>query len=718
MRCHNCGSNKIESDGPSGTSFCVECGTVLEENTIVAEVTFGETSGGKAILQGSYAGESGRISGGGLFGRNRGREGQEQSIENGRVKISSLAHATRLPERYREAAQRYYNLAVVNRFTRGRRSDHVAAVCLYAVCRTEKSSHMLIDFSDILQVNVFTLGATFLKFCRVLNLTLPHVDPSLYISRFAAALDFGDYTHRVAQDAVRIAQRMDRDWITSGRRPAGICGACLLIAARMNGFRRTTREMIYVVKVSDVTIEKRLSEFNQTESAQLSVRDFRTIWLESRADPPSFTKNKKLAELEKKRKRAAIKGTDASESESESEEEENDQSEQASLDQNQVDDQPTASKELTEEEVEQQMIQKEIASSLNDQVRLMADVDTELTADASVDTSVSEKGKEKATQELEATQVATQSSEMEDTQATLVEQQESDYIPIKDADYNALPLEDRMKISAIARAKVAAEEQSLLNPELEEDVEEIAKEMDNWLGDNSMVEAAKQIEKEKHESDEEEEEEVDEGNLSDVDCEEIDAMILTEEEVAFKTKIWYNANKEYLEEMAVKRMIDKEKGHPVSRKNRHKKKKAYHPASTPAEAAKQLLANKKLSKKINQAVFDDMFESPESIAKLKARDAVEKMTGKSIPAPVTEYEVVEESGDADASAAKKKTDGTKSTTNGDQTTEEQGEDEEDDEEMDSDDMAEDERFLRDARANYAFDDDVGEDYGEDYGDDY
>lgn len=107
------------------------------------------------------------------------------------------------------------------------------------------------------QVNVFTLGATFLKLCRILNLTLPHVDPSLYISRFAVALDFGDYTQRVAQDAVRIAQRMDRDWITSGRRPAGICGACLLIAARMNGFRRTTREMIYVVKVADVTIQKR-----------------------------------------------------------------------------------------------------------------------------------------------------------------------------------------------------------------------------------------------------------------------------------------------------------------------------------------------------------------------------------------------------------------------------------------------------------------------------
>lgn len=83
------------------------------------------------------------------------------------------------------------------------------------------------------------------------------IDPSIYISRFAAACDFGEYTHRVAQDAVRLVQRMDRDWIRTGRRPSGICGACLLIAARINGFQRTVKEMIYVVKVADQTIQKR-----------------------------------------------------------------------------------------------------------------------------------------------------------------------------------------------------------------------------------------------------------------------------------------------------------------------------------------------------------------------------------------------------------------------------------------------------------------------------
>jgi transcription factor IIIB subunit 2 len=50
---------------------------------------------------------------------------------------------------------------------------------------------------------------------------------------------------------------MKQDWIQTGRRPAGICGACLLIAARMHGFRRTQKDILKVVNVCDVTLRKR-----------------------------------------------------------------------------------------------------------------------------------------------------------------------------------------------------------------------------------------------------------------------------------------------------------------------------------------------------------------------------------------------------------------------------------------------------------------------------
>ena len=97
---------------------------------------------------------------------------------------------------------------------------------------------------------------------------------------------------RVANDAVRIVQRMNRDWMTPGRRPAGVCGAALILAARMNNFRRSVREVVFVVKVQEQTIFNRLDEFKATESSALTVEEFRTIDLERAADPPAFTHDK------------------------------------------------------------------------------------------------------------------------------------------------------------------------------------------------------------------------------------------------------------------------------------------------------------------------------------------------------------------------------------------------------------------------------------------
>ena len=107
--------------------------------------------------------------------------------------------------------------------------------------------------------------------------------------RFAEKLDFGEFTNKIAADATRLCQRMGRDWMVMGRRPSGICGACLLMAARMWNFRRTVREIVYVVKVTTHTIEQRLDEFTVTESSTLSIENFLNHeFLESRHDPPSF----------------------------------------------------------------------------------------------------------------------------------------------------------------------------------------------------------------------------------------------------------------------------------------------------------------------------------------------------------------------------------------------------------------------------------------------
>ncbi|KAA8646390.1 hypothetical protein EYZ11_005234 [Aspergillus tanneri] len=286
----------VEDDGQK---VCSGCGTVISEANIVSEVTFGETSSGAAVVQGTFVGEDQshvRSFGPGFQGGSGGMESREITEQNGNRYISQLCRALNIPESAMKAAGQVFKLAVGLNFIQGRRTKTVAAVCLYIACRRQDGNTvMLIDFADLLMINVFKLGRTYKALLEELRLggnvfLMNPIDPESLIYRFAKQLEFGTSTMQVASEAVRIVQRMNRDWMTTGRRPAGICGAALILAARMNNFRRTVREVVYVVKVTEITISQRLNEFSSTESGELTVDQFRSVQLENTHNPPSFTR--------------------------------------------------------------------------------------------------------------------------------------------------------------------------------------------------------------------------------------------------------------------------------------------------------------------------------------------------------------------------------------------------------------------------------------------
>ena len=144
----------------------------------------------------------------------------------------------------------FFKLLLAKHLTRGRKSTHTIAACLYITCRTEGTSHMLIDFSDILQVDVYELGRTYLRLSQALCINIPAMDPCLYVMRFAHKLEFGDKTHEVSMTALRLVSRMKKDWIHFGRRPSGLCGAALLIAGRLHDFCRSVTDIIKVTTLS------------------------------------------------------------------------------------------------------------------------------------------------------------------------------------------------------------------------------------------------------------------------------------------------------------------------------------------------------------------------------------------------------------------------------------------------------------------------------------
>ncbi|KAJ7074457.1 BRF1-domain-containing protein [Mycena amicta] len=570
--CRDCGGTVLEYDSAAGNGVCVSCGMVIEENAIVSEVTFGETSSGGAMVQGSFVAQGAthaRMSG--PYGNRGNSDSRAQTIENASKKINMISSVLRLSEVISNAALRMYTLAVEHKFTKGRKSMNVVAVCLYIACRQKDThTHMLIDFSDLLQVNVFELGHTYLQLVQTLNLKLPLVDPSHFISRFAALLEFGDETPKVSMDAVRLVQRFDRDWMTRGRRPAGICGAALLLAARMNNFRRSVEEIVQVVKIADTTLKKRLEEFKNTPSGALTLADFRSVWLDEEVDPPAYTRNKEREEAERLAK----------------EEQERDEAEFAATG-------VVKEKETSKGKGKKKKKVKRKRDEEEDEIE-EPEQPAESASRIPLDPAILNEGILAGTSELEPLFLPDTNVEPTDPNANI------DPVLLQQSP-PTLPLPSTS--SETPRAPSLPPIETSLSQTLTEDVS-------GYLGNAQGAMLASALD-EAHERRLAQIQSAVIDELMGLDEDELDRFILTEDEVKIKERVWVELNKDYLEALAAKGNDEP--------KTKSKKRRKTEPAAprdtanpagrTAAESVKNLISkSSKYSKRINYDALKNLLD--------------------------------------------------------------------------------------------------------------
>jgi transcription factor IIIB subunit 2 len=315
---HAC-CEKPEIGEDDGRTVCFNCATVHDESNIVSEITFGETSGGRAMVHGGTVGNDQRHAnsmGGQASGISGGDSGQT-TADRGKSAINSICSKINLPSDGVIAinAKKWYQLALNHSFVQGRGIFKVAAAAIYLASRRHRGSTVLLmDLAESIQVNVWNLGTVYRSFCQVLMADdssgingndVLEIEPLML--KFCQRLEFDSDSHRVAADACLVLKRMSRDWMVQGRNPAGLCGACIIIAARMNNFRRTVREVVYVVKVADTTINQRLYEYRRTQSSQLTVKQFREFapLLKTKIAPPAVYLRQEREEKAEARKRKA-----------------------------------------------------------------------------------------------------------------------------------------------------------------------------------------------------------------------------------------------------------------------------------------------------------------------------------------------------------------------------------------------------------------------------
>ncbi|KAK4570458.1 transcription factor TFIIIB subunit brf1 [Recurvomyces mirabilis] len=311
-----------------GSKVCINCGTQISESNIVADVTFEEDSRGAATVQGGFISERSRFANTlGTAGRRIGageRNGLQEIENNGRRALAALCPRLGIPQNVADQAQALIAASARLNFSAGRRTDEVVAACLFTACKRQAgNSILLMDIAELVKINVFRLGEVYKALCDKLHYHQEHVgvqhqvDIEPLIWKYCRKLEFGPETRDVATDAVRILKRMNRDWITTGRHPAGLCGACIILAARMNNFKRSVREVVFVAKVCDVTIAKRVEEFRRTRASALTVDQFREYGtrLKHAEDPPilhytELRKDKLEAQKRKRDEDRAIREAD------------------------------------------------------------------------------------------------------------------------------------------------------------------------------------------------------------------------------------------------------------------------------------------------------------------------------------------------------------------------------------------------------------------------
>lgn len=278
MKCSNCGSSDIHTDSTRGSIYCGECGMVQEENSVVSSLQF-DSSAAKTVLHGKIIN---------VENTNIGTQFIDSSyyIKN---TIKSICIKLSLGNEHIVCAFRWYKLCLQYSLSKGKSILYTLSACVYITCRQESTPHLLIDFSNELRIDLFKIGKVFLKIRSLLGADIPLIDPSLYMHRFCAQLKFKK--KEILPFSMLLVSRMKKDWILEGRRPNNSCGAALLIASRIFDEERDISEVAKVVHASIHTINKRLQEIKDTESADLHIDQFKDIWIDKEEFPPAYKKS-------------------------------------------------------------------------------------------------------------------------------------------------------------------------------------------------------------------------------------------------------------------------------------------------------------------------------------------------------------------------------------------------------------------------------------------
>jgi transcription initiation factor TFIIB len=168
----------------------------------------------------------------------------------------------------KETAAIIYRRSIKLKLIRGRSIEAMVAASIYTACRLAKIPRTLDDFAQNTRINRRDLGRCFRLLLRELEIHIPTVKPTVFVSKFANELQISNESQVMA---VQILERAKKVGITIGKDPTGLAAASIYVAALSNGEKKTQREIAKVANITEVTVRNRYKEIVKNLNIDLTI---------------------------------------------------------------------------------------------------------------------------------------------------------------------------------------------------------------------------------------------------------------------------------------------------------------------------------------------------------------------------------------------------------------------------------------------------------------
>jgi transcription initiation factor TFIIB len=182
--------------------------------------------------------------------------------------MSKLSNELNLPRNVLETGSMVYRKALTKNMIRGRTILSVVVAALYVACRKCGVLRSLTDVAKAANIPRKTAARNYRFLYQKLELDVPRVQPTSYVTRLVSRLDLLGDTEILALRLVEVASNNN---LTNGRSPAGMAASCIYVSSRILGKGLTQQQIALEAQVTEVTIRNRYKDMMSKINIEIRV---------------------------------------------------------------------------------------------------------------------------------------------------------------------------------------------------------------------------------------------------------------------------------------------------------------------------------------------------------------------------------------------------------------------------------------------------------------